>query len=445
MRYTLTLICYFTTALALIGIAIFCLLNDKYLYAVLLLLPAAVIFWMPFQSLAKRNKEFYQFVEDVHYRDFTRSYSIQKGSSELRKQHKAFNDLNKAFRTISAERESHFIYLQRILEMVNTGILTYETESEDVTWINEATKQLFGIPQIKNIEWINSRNSCLYNALNEIEVGESKIIDVPIGLNNIKVLTSLSSFQSEGKLYKLFAFQNVRDTLEEAESTAWKRLLSVMTHEIMNSVTPISSLADTLSTNINQLKENPKELQDFAFDDLVLGIDTIKRRSDGLLGFAQTYRSLNKTIELNISSVSVEDLFENLYRLMSPSLEQKGIEMEISIVEPVPILQIDRQLIEQVIINLITNAADAVRNKADAKILLHASVTPSGKTVIKVADNGHGIAPELLDKIFIPFFSTKKKGSGIGLSLSRQIVQQHKGSLQVQTEEKRGSVFSITI
>ena len=445
MRYTLKLILWFVIVFALISIGILYFLKNEYLYSSLILLLAFFTFWIPFRSLAKRNKEFYQFVEDVRYRDFTRNYHTQKGSFELRKQHEAFNELNEAFRTISAERESHFIYLQRILEMVNTGILTYEAKSGKITWINEATKQLFSIPQIKNIEWISSRNPYLFSALSEIEVGDSKIINIPIGLNSVKVLTNLSSFQLDGKLYKLFAFQNVRDTLEEAESTAWKRLLSVMTHEIMNSVAPISSLADTLSINLNQLKDNPSQVQNEMLDDLVLGVDTIKRRSDGLLGFAQTYRSLNKTIELKLSTITAKDLYENLYRLMSPSLEQKGIEMELIITDPSPALHVDRQLLEQVLINLITNAADAVREKANAKIILHASNSPNGKTVLKVIDNGRGIPDEILDKIFIPFFSTKKKGSGIGLSLGRQIIQQHKGSLHVQTEEGKGSIFSITI
>lgn len=442
MRYIIKIIAYFILTLAIAGVAIFLFLKGQPLYATLLLIVAIFIIWLPFQSLARRDKEFYQFVEDVRYRDFTRSYSTRKGSFELRKQHQAFNELNEAYRTISAQRETHFIYLQRILEMVNTGILTYDAESGDITWINEATKQLFGIPQIKNIEWINNRNKYLYDTLGEIEIGESKIIDIPIGLNAVKVLTNLSCFQSDGKLHKLFAFQNVRDTLEEAESTAWKRLLSVMTHEIMNSVAPISSLADTLSSNVDLLKEKPAGTKDFAFDDLILGLETIKRRSDGLLGFAQAYRSLNKTIELNISTVLVEDLFGNLYRLMAPGLEQKGIRLEVEVKEPIPALQIDRQLIEQVIINLITNAADAVRDKANAKILLHASTNSNGKAILKVIDNGNGIPSDLLDKIFIPFFSTKKKGSGIGLSLSRQIVQQHKGSLQVQTEKEKVA-FSV--
>lgn len=445
MRYIVRIVVHFIIAIAIISLAIFLFQNGHLLYSIFSLVLAAISIWLLFQPIIKREKEFYQFVEDVRYRDFTRNYATQKGSYELRKQHKAFNELNSAFRTISAERETHFIYLQRILEMINTGILTYDIDSGEITWLNDAFKQLFGIPQIKNIEWISSRNPRLYEALNEVEFGESKIIDVPIGLNSVKVLTNLSSFQAEGRHYKLFAFQNVRDTLEEAESTAWKRLLSVMTHEIMNSVAPISSLADTLSSGINQLKESPEEIKEFVFDDLALGVETIKRRSDGLLGFAQNYRSLNKTIDLNIAKVSVKDLFENLYRLMSPSLEQKGIEMDIEIIEPISLLHIDRQLIEQVIINLITNAADAVKEKADAKILLYAETNSNSKIILKVIDNGTGIPFELMDKIFIPFFSTKKKGSGIGLSLSRQIVQQHKGSLQVQTEQGRGSVFSIIL
>jgi len=217
-----------------------------------------------------------------------------------------------------------------------------------------------------------------------------------------------------------------------------------MTHEIMNSVAPISSLSDTLSNTLIRMQNESQDDKQSFFDDLKLGIETIKSRSNGLLSFAQSYRSFNKTIQLSFSNVSAAELFGNLY-LMAPSLEQKGIHLKVEIENPMPTLHIDRELIEQVLINLITNAADAVREKPNATILLYASISPNGKTTLKVADNGNGISNELLDKIFIPFFSTKKKGSGIGLSLSRQIVQQHKANIQVQTKEGVGSIFSITI
>ena len=419
--------------------------SESYFYMVLCLLTAATFIWLPYRYQRKQQTELDEFVEAVRYRDFTRSYPTTKKTYETRKRHAAFNELNAAFRTISVERETSSHHLQRILELVSTGILAYDANDGSVTWMNEAFRQTFNIPLVKNIEWLKDRVPDMYAELIDMKIGEGKVINVVVGMSSIKALVSYSSFQTEDKVYKLFAFQNVSDTLNETESTAWRRLLSVMTHEIMNSVTPISSLAGTLNSTLERIKDIPPAEQLEHFDDIQLGIDTIKRRSDGLLGFAQSYRSLNRTIELNLTQTTVDDLFDNIYRLMYPGLQQKGIELKTKVKDSLPPVTIDRELMAQVLINLITNAADAVREKHDAKIVLNADVTPNGKISMAVIDNGSGIEPEVLDKIFIPFFTTKKKGSGIGLSLCRQIVQQHKGSIEVHSEANVGTAFNITL
>jgi signal transduction histidine kinase len=216
-----------------------------------------------------------------------------------------------------------------------------------------------------------------------------------------------------------------------------------MTHEIMNSVAPISSLSDTLKNMLNNSREAVSPTNRPAFEDLELGIDTIKRRSEGLLKFAETYRNLNKITTLNLKKVYVRDLFENLHLLMQPTLDQKNIELEIILKDPDLILEADTNLIEQVLINLIVNAVEAVKEKTDPRIMLSAYYTAKNKTVIKVSDNGTGMPEELLDKIFIPFFSTKKTGSGIGLSLCKQIMMLHKGTIHVQSKEGEGTAFML--
>jgi signal transduction histidine kinase len=239
----------------------------------------------------------------------------------------------------------------------------------------------------------------------------------------------------------LIAVQNVNEVLDATESKAWQRLLSVMTHEIMNSVAPISSLAETLK---HRLQQSVDKIEDAAtVEDLEIGIDTIKRRSEGLLKFAETYRNLNKITTLNLQKVYIRELFANLHQLMQPTFEQKGIELEIIMRDPDLTLQADPSLLEQVLINLVVNAIEAVKERPSAKIVLSAEQTLSKKIVIKVADNGAGMPEEVLDKIFIPFFSTKKQGSGIGLSLCKQIVMLHKGTIQVQSIEGQGTAFSM--
>jgi signal transduction histidine kinase len=234
----------------------------------------------------------------------------------------------------------------------------------------------------------------------------------------------------------------VNEALDETESKAWQKLLSVMTHEIMNSVAPISSLADTLK---HRLQQSVTSLNDDSgsLDDLELGIDTIKRRSEGLLKFAETYRNLNKITTLNLKKVYVRELFGNLLQLMQPTLEQKDIELETILKDTDLQLEVDVNLVEQVLINLVVNAIEAIKDSPAPKIVLSAYVASNFRSIIKIADNGNGMPPELLDKIFVPFFSTKKNGSGIGLSLCKQIMMLHRGNVQVQSVEGEGTAFLL--
>jgi signal transduction histidine kinase len=251
-------------------------------------------------------------------------------------------------------------------------------------------------------------------------------------------LLSATAFQTDGEKYKLIAFQNVDEALDETEAKAWQKLLNVMTHEIMNSIAPISSLADTLK---NRLKQSLTSLNNDSgsVDDLELGIDTIKRRSEGLLKFAETYRNLNKITTPNVKKIYVRDLFESLNQLMQPTLDQKNIDMQIVLKDTALAVEADTSLIEQVLINLVVNAIEAVKDRQQARIVLSANIDAKNRVVIKVADNGLGMPAEMIEKIFIPFFSTKKTGSGIGLSLCKQIMMLHKGNIQVYSEEGKGT------
>jgi signal transduction histidine kinase len=256
------------------------------------------------------------------------------------------------------------------------------------------------------------------------------------------VLASATAFQTDNKMFKLAAFQNVNEALDETEAKAWQKLLSVMTHEIMNSVAPISSLADTMLDRLKRATELMLE-QPAAIEDLELGIETIRRRSEGLLKFAETYRNLNKIISPTLKKVLLRDLFENLHQLMQPTLGQKNVQLEIILQNPELLYEMDATLIEQVLINLLVNAIEAVKDKPHPRIQLSAFNVSNNKINIKVADNGCGIPAALMDRIFIPFFSTRKNGSGIGLSLSQQILMLHKGNIQVQSVENEGSVFTL--
>lgn len=421
--------------------AAFLFVNQLYQFEILAI-PVIIYQVLDFFRFNKKaQQEVEQFVESIHYRDFSRHFDVKHAPQDLQKLRKGFNDINTTFKVISKEKETQYQYLQKILELVDTGILSYELESGDVVWMNESLKRLLQIPYLKTIQSLDRRDHNLCAKIIDLKPGENVISSVHIERNILKVLLSATAFQTEGKIYKLVAFQNVNEALDETESKAWQKLLSVMTHEIMNSIAPISSLANTLKKTLQESAENKEKPQ--SLEDLAIGIDTIKRRSEGLLKFAETYRNLNKITTLNLNKVYVRDVFESLHQLMEPTLEQKNIEMEVILKDPDLMIEADINLLEQVLINLVVNAIEAVKGIEDPHIMLSGAQLLGKKPYIRVTDNGPGMPEELLDKIFIPFFSTKKSGSGIGLSLCKQIMMLHKGNITVQSLVGEGTAFTL--
>ena len=421
----------------------FLLVKEWYVY-LLIALPVIIYQVIEFYRFQRKaHDELNQFVESVHYRDFSRYFDVKHAPVEVQSLREGFNEINTTFKVISKEKETQYQYLQKILELVDTGILSYEEVTGDVVWINESLKKMLQLPYLKTIHSLAKRDEDLYKQISSLKPGEGRIATAHSGIpSSFKVLLSATAFQTDGKIFKLIAFQNVNEALDETESKAWQKLLSVLTHEIMNSVAPISSLADTLKHRLQQSVPVLSN-ESGSVDDLELGIETIKRRSEGLLKFAETYRNLNKINTLNLKKIYVRDLFENLLQLMQPTLEQKHIELETILKDTDLALDADINLVEQVLINLVVNAIEAVKEKPNPRIVLSAYLANNRKTIIKVADNGTGMPAEILEKIFIPFFSTKKSGSGIGLSLCKQIMMLHKGTVQVQSVEGEGTAVLL--
>jgi two-component system, NtrC family, nitrogen regulation sensor histidine kinase NtrY len=442
-RYEWRLLIKVVLLFAVLVTAAWLLVNKKFLFAGLLIAIGLIQLYDIYRMLKKAQDEVQEFVESVHYRDFSRYFNVKQAPAELQTLRKGFNEINSTFKVISKEKETQYQYLQKILELVDTGIISFETESGELNWMNDTFKRMMDIPYLKTIHSLEKRDPLLYEATVAIRPGETRIASITKENSQLKILLAATLFQTEGKVNKVIAFQNINEALDETEAKAWQKLLSVMTHEIMNSVAPISSLAGTLKKRL--LEVVPKTLSNNSDrDDLELGLETIKRRSEGLLKFAETYRNFNKIANPALKKIFVRDLFENLHTLMQPTLEQKDIQLEVILKDPGLMAELDVNLVEQVLINLVVNAVEALKEKKEPRIILSA-IHDKNRLLIKVGDNGPGIPAELLDKIFIPFFSTKKSGSGIGLSLCKQIMLLHKGNIQVQSREGEGTVFVLQL
>ena len=382
------------------------------------------------------------FFEAVKYRDFSRWFPENRGPKDIRFLYTGFNEINRTIKEINSQNEAQYVYLQKILEMVDIGIIAYNLETGEVLWSNDSFRETLDFPAFKNIRFVEKRKPELYATIFEMYHREPNSISIAVQNEKIKVLISDTIFQVNKEAFKLVVVQNIDDTLNKNESEAWKKLLSVMTHEIMNSIAPISSLAETLQRNVELVLEHPQE-NELELEDLHAGIKTIKNRGEGLLKFAKTYRSLSKVTHLNLQRTKVSELFKNIELLMKPSIKAKNIAVDFTITTPKLELDIDTHLIEQVLINLILNAVDACKNRADAHIKIRASQTPNRTVVIKILDNGSGIPQDIMESIFIPFFTSKATGSGIGLSLCKQIMLLHKGKILVNSIENKGTVFSL--
>lgn len=398
----------------------------------------------------KTNNELAKFIMAVKYTDFSYHFNERDAPHSFKQLRHAFNEVHDTFRQLRFEKETHHQYLQTIIEFIDTGILSFDAGGE-VEMMNQSFKSMLNVPYLKNIKTLSKKNEILYQAIINLKVGEHTLIKLDVNHTTLKLMLSATTFKAHGKSFMLIALQNVSTALEENETAAWQKLLRVMTHEIMNSVAPISSLADTLVKRLYQSENaimgeadtpDTESLREI-FEDVALGVEVIHKRSQGLLKFAETYRNLSKITDPVLDTVSVKELFDTIHQLMHADLQRKNTELKISITPPHLALQADARLIEQVLINLVLNAAEAVKNKEKPFIRLIGRISESNRPILEVADNGIGIPPELAENIFVPFFTTNKNGSGIGLSLSKQIMQLHKGSIQMQSVENEGTIFSL--
>ncbi len=276
-----------------------------------------------------------------------------------------------------------------------------------------------------------------------LKAGEKETIKLVDENDFIQLIIYATEFKLRDQRYLLVSLQNIQSELEEKEMEAWQQLIRVLTHEIMNSITPISSLASTVQTILKNNLEEQTNLDSETFDDINSAVNTIQKRSEGLIHFVNSYRNLTKIPKPNFQIFQIISLFNRINNLMGSELKKLGINFHVSLNPKSLELTADPEMIEQVIINLIINAKQSLESKEDAEINLIASLDERGKILIRVIDNGPGIPEEVLEKIFIPFYSTKKNGSGIGLSLSRQIMRVHGGNIRVTSKPNEETVFTL--
>ncbi len=408
------------------------------LMSIIIILQLAEIF----RFVSQTNRKLTRFLESVKYSDFISGFaSDNKLGKSFKDLNIAFNEVLEAFRKARSEKEEHWQYLNTVVQQVRTGILSFDKDGY-IQLMNMNARKFLDVQNLKNISELKEKNPKLHQTLLAVEPGKGALYK---GVNEIYLTIQATELRIRGNDVKLLTLQNIQPELQKQELEAWQNLTRVLRHEIMNSITPISSLTSTLKYILEYdltQKENHYELKQESAEDLKEGLNTIENRSKGLIKFIDAYREYTSLPNPKIKTVRLKDLIEKVAMLMRQEMKKHAITFHHECSSEYLTVQADEEMIEQVLINLLKNAYEATTSSNEPRIELIGK--HEGNYVkIQISDNGTGIIPEAIEHIFVPFYTTKKSGSGIGLSLSRQIMQLHNGTLTVESEPEVKTVFTL--
>ncbi len=382
----------------------------------------------------RTNRELTRLFNSIAHHDFAITFREGNYGRSFKELETSLNAMIESYKTVKIEREAQYHLLQRLVTNLNIAIIAVQNNA-DISIINPAAEKLIGETGTKNWNILERLKPSFTKLIEEIGDngrklaewkmgGESKILSIDVSTNLLLDLP-----------HRLIIIQDINQEIEQKEIEAWHKLIRILTHEIMNSVTPISSLTETTQSmlrNRDGVIRKAAELNDETISDIEFSLRTIQKRSEGLLEFVEAYRTLSKIPKPVLAPVEIQSLLASVEQLMREEVSKNKIVLRVNISTTTKIVSMDRTLIEQVLINLISNSIHALAGRPEPKIILSAYDT-DGRLIIEVYDNGHGIPDKVLAHIFVPFFSTRQEGSGIGLSLSKQIMSSHGGNITVKS------------
>ena len=423
---------------------VYCLVETAFYITMFILL---VLIIMTIVDLVRyvdqTNRDFTAFLLGIKYEDFSATYTGHHKGRTFGEMYDAFNQINQKFLNIKAEKEANHQYMQTIVEHVSVGLLVYDKEG-NIFLMNKALQKLIKKPYLVSLEAIKKINPLLFEVVKKLKTGEKELIKISIDNHLVHLAIEAREFKLRNESLKLLSFQNIQHELEEQELLAWQKLIRILRHEIMNSITPIVSLTSTID---NMMGDGTQPLDAETTQDIKDGLAAIQKRSEGLMHFTETYRNLTRLPPPKFEIVDARHLIERIFTLFKPLTDKHQINLQIQLPGSPVTFDADAELMEQVLINLLKNAIEALKSKPidNKTIVIATQKSTDGNITIDVTDNGVGIPPKVLEQIFVPFYTTKNEGSGIGLNLSRQIVRMHKGRISVRSEVGEGSVFTVVI
>ncbi|WP_367868576.1 PAS domain-containing sensor histidine kinase [Pedobacter sp. WC2423] len=384
-----------------------------------------------------------RFILAIKTRDHTLNFRNKSTKGSFPDLYSSFDDIIKTHKDIQLEQDAMFQLIKTILQQVPVGVIVLKDnntvhEQAEISFFNEAAAALLKVPAYKYWHRLKEHLPLFAAEIQRIEKGGKRFLELKIQDKLIQLSTEVIPINLYNTNYRIISFQNIKDEIEQKEIEAWNRLIGVISHEILNSITPISSLSDTVNTMVtNKDSLNKEELED-----LKPAIQAIKRRSIGLLDFVKDYRLIAELPTPELESHSIGEILQHIQILMQPFASAKNVKLTVGQTSSKITINIDLKLVEQALINLITNSIHALEDTTNPQIEIDYRLEQN-KLFIDVTDNGKGIEPELAEKIFVPFFTTRKNGSGIGLTITRNIMKMHYGNLEVSSIPQEKTIFSL--
>ncbi len=394
--------------------------------------------------LNSTNQKLSYFLESVQNEDSALSFPTNISDQPTRELYQGLNKVNQQIQQLKIESRQQEQYFQTLLEHVATGIVTFNSHGF-VLHANSAAKKMVGVDVLTHISQLERINRNLFLAIRDIKPFEQRLVSVATERGTIQLALKATSFKAKDNELILVSIQDIRNELDEKELDSWMKLIRVLMHEIMNSIAPITSLSESLCKffTIDGRAALPEEVNEATIRNTIRGLNVIKEQGNSLMLFVESYRKLTRLAKPDKKAFKVDDL-TNRIKILYSSLENSDkVKLEVKVNPPNIKLFADENQVSQVLLNLVKNALQANEQNPEGRIQITAGQNSDHHTEIRVTDNGTGIPEEILEQIFVPFFTTRENGSGIGLSLSRQIMRLHGGTLQVRSTPGKETVLSM--
>jgi two-component system, NtrC family, nitrogen regulation sensor histidine kinase NtrY len=390
------------------------------------------------------NRKISYFLESVQNNDSTLIFPTHISGKPIRELYEGLNKINDQIKQLKIENQQREQYFQTILENVGTGIITCNSKGF-VLHANSAVRRMLGLDVLTHINQLDRISRALFQAVQQIKPFEQKLVSVTSERGTIELSLKATSFKTQTDELLLLSVQDIRNELDEKELDSWMKLIRVLMHEIMNSIAPITSLSESLSKlfTIDGKMVLREQIDEKTISTTARGLSVIGEQGNGLIQFVESYRKLTRLPKPDKKIFKVEELVNRMKVLYSSLGNSDRVKLTVAVNPPEMELFADENLISQVLLNLLKNALEALNWEAGGMIRIMVKVGNNNRPEITVADNGPGIPDEIMEQVFVPFFTTRENGSGIGLSLSRQIMRLHGGSLQVRSIPNKETVFSM--